>query len=228
LSVDEFPSLSVFKERALEVAQVVGEKLGEMDKALGKKHGEKFSASFPELTDKSRRRYSDQYLAYVRPSDGRLDGMLARLKFVNVLKDVGVVRIGITEPGFRFAEFRNPLVDDTGENQALSQEEAAFLIRHIDSNLPSEAQHMRWMMQQIADGVTSRTNLNSKMGEFYAKYQSGGRTWTSAHVNTMRAGLLSRLVELGRIATTKKGLEVTYLLTAEGRNLLDTKFGGMT
>jgi hypothetical protein len=219
-SQESLPNLASYRERACDVAQTIGTLLSNEDTKLGRKSGEKYSTSFPEPTAKSRRRYMDQYIVYVRTSDGKLDGMMARLKFINVTRDSGTYKIGLTQQGMEFAKLSNRLLDSEAKDNPLSIEEADFLIEHIIANLQSEARHMKAMLQLLHEGVSSRTKLNSKMGEFYSKYQEGNSKWTDAHINTMRAGLLSRMVELGLVHKTKLGLEVKYELTERGESVL--------
>lgn len=220
------PPLATFKEAACDVAQTIGSLLSNEDKRLGRKSGEKYSTSFPEPTVKSRRRYTEQYLVYVRTSDGKLDGMLACLKLINVTKDAGVYKVGLTEQGIKFARLPNPLLDSETKGAPLSEEETSFLIEHITKNLPNEALHMKVMLQLLYEGVTSRTELNSKMTNFYLKYK-GYNNWSPAHINTMRAGLLSRMVEMGLIQKTKIGLEVKYRLSERGEKALNEELSGV-
>ncbi|MEM3086356.1 MAG: hypothetical protein QXT68_04355 [Halobacteria archaeon] len=217
LCADGLPTLAVFKDRACEAAEAVGLSLAEKDRTLGKKFGEKFSTSFPEPEEKSRRRYRDQYLAYVRPTDGKVDGLLSRLKFIKIMAEGGTHKVGITKSGLDFAVLQNPVLDGAGNGSLLSDQEADFLIRHIRARIPEEARHMDMMLRLIGEGVASRERLNSRMGEFYRAYQDVDNPWTPAHVNTMRAGLLSRLYELGLVDKTKHGLNVTYWLTERGK-----------
>lgn len=228
MSLNALPSLIAFKEKACNVAQKLGSLLRDNDREKGRKRGEKFSGSFPEPTAKSRRRYKEQYIGYVRPSDGKLDGMLPRLKFINIVKDGDIYKVGLTRPALEFAKLWNPIFDGEGEPQPLSHEEAEFLIKHVIGVLPKEARHMQTMLHLIDSGVSSRTHLNSEMRSFYSKYHDQSQQWSSAMVNTMRAGLLSRLVELGLISKSKSGLTVKYGLTEWGKHILEKEFGGVS
>jgi hypothetical protein len=220
-SAEEFPALSLFKDRACRIAEGLGAVFHNQDQLLGRKLGERISTSFPEANPKSRRRFQDQYLIYVRPSDRKLDGMCARLKFINLVPGEDVPRVGITQAGLEFAALQNPLLDtEAGGKHPLTGEESLFLIRHIASKLPAERQHMAAMMEFIGKGVGTRVGLNEKMGDYYASRYDLKRSWTAAHVNTMRAGLLSRLVELGLVERAKHGKEVEYTLSELGSHHL--------
>jgi len=221
-STTELPILSAFKEKACLVAEAFGTILRESDRVRGKKLGEKLSTSFPESVPKSRRRYQDQYLAYVRPSDRRLDGMCARLKFINIVSQGDELRIGITPAGLEYASLPNPIVDGIeGATAPLTRNESLLLIGHIASKLPEELRHMHAMVALIGQGVGTRERLNEKMGEYYASYYDHEGTWTAALVNTMRAGVQSRLFELGLVERSKTGRGVSYTLSDFGEHFLN-------
>ena len=220
LSKERLPTVPEFRAAAGEVAERVGRTLRARDAELGLKLGDLLSTSFPEPTDKSRRRYADQFLIYTRPSDRRHDGLLPRLKFVSVRTEGESVRIGLTEAGFNFARLENPLMDSGTSGSPLGEGEKEFLLRHIAKELPEEADHMTALLALIAKGIIARESLNKKMRDYYSSLENKKRHWTDAHVNTMRAGLMSRLHELGLTGRTKQGLTVSYVLTDQGRRFL--------
>ena len=214
------PLLGTFSQTASAVAVGWGERLRSIDKEQGRKLGDQVATSFPEGNEKSTHRFRDQYLAYLRPSDRRIDGMLPRLRFVTVYSDDGSNRIGLTSAGREFVAMRNPVIDDGATGPSLSDEEVSFLLRHIQSKLPAEAKHMAALLRLTSQGATSPEALNRKMGRFYQDYQDDGRPWTRGHLNTMRAGVTSRLFELGLLSKEKQGVAVTYHPTERGKNWL--------
>lgn len=214
------PQLGAFSENASLAAVVLGEKLRSIDKAGGRKLGNQIATSFPEGSEKSTRRFRDQYLAYLRPSDRKIDGMLPRLRFVAVYSDEGSNRVGLTMAGREFAGIRNPVIDGGAVGPSLSDEEIWFLLHHIQVKLPAEARHMASLVRLASQGATSPEELNQRMEGFYKDFQDAGRPWTPAHLNTMRAGVTSRLFELGLIAKKKDGVSVSYYATDRGRRWL--------
>ncbi len=214
------PPLGTFSETACSVAVAFGVRLRAMDKAHGRKLGDQVATSFPEGSEKSTHRFRDQYLAYLRPSDRRIDGMLPRLRLVAVYSDGGVNRIGLTSAGREFAGFTNPIIDAGSEGPTMSEEEVNFLLRHIQTKLPEEAKHMAALVRLTSQGVTTPEDLNQKMERFYGGFQENGRPWTPAHLNTMRAGVTSRLFELGLLSKQKQGVAVSYHPTDRGKNWL--------
>lgn len=217
MSLDVFQPIDKFRDTAADIAEKFHLHLQEMDKKFGKKFGEKLSASFPTGDRKSKKRFMGQFLIYVRPTDGILDGMLPRLKMVNIKKIENQIFVGITRSGLEFAAIKNPMIDKAEAALALSEEEINYLIDHLFKSHNDEANQISTMLKLINEGITSREGLNEKMGEFYKKYHG---QWTDAMISTMRAGLLSRLYELRLVSKSKTGLTVTYQLTLKGQQLL--------
>jgi hypothetical protein len=220
------PSFALFKIEATAEAEQVGSALLEMDQSLGRKFGERLSTSFPAADDKSRHRYRAQYLGYVRTGDGKLEGLLPQLKFVDITRGEGGDVIGITPAGLEFAKIENPLIDQgvAGEGaSAFSKTEAEFLLNHIQAKLPAEYEHMRFLAETIRDGISKREPLNQRMKQFYSEKSMGSSLWSDEHVNTMRAGVTSRLYELGLLERERGADGVEYGLTELGRKFLGAK-----
>lgn len=218
ISEQQFPKLYDFWDTCTAEALKLRPSLSKIDQKERTEHGEKLSASFPTNEDKSMKRFAHQYLMYVRSSDGKLDGMMPSLKFVNIKVDNNTVRIGLTKAGLDFSRIKNPILDSTG-TQALSQEEKDFLLNHIADNLPKEYEHMMTAISALDSGINSRDELNQTLSKFYSKYY-GGDEWSDAVVNTMRSGLFSRMTELGIISREKKGRNVIYELSDDGKRYL--------
>ncbi len=221
LNLENFPLVDKYKEITTDVAERFLWHLQDIDRRQARKFGDKLSTSFPKGDKKSRKRFMDQYLIYVRPTDGRLDGMLPRLKMVNIKKAGNSFCIGITQAGLEFSMIENPIIDNQKTSSTLSKKEVDYLLKYIYENLKDEANQISAILAPINDGITSRVGLNKFMRDYYRKSQKTGGLWTDAKVDTMRAGLISRLSELGLVSKTKKGVAVIYNLTEEGYNLLE-------
>src|SRR5207302_1106139 len=82
-------SLNAFLETASNQARVVGDRLQKLDESARRQRDEAYAAGLPSLKrgadnfGKSADRFKHQFLVYVR-TDGKVDGALARLKFVAV------------------------------------------------------------------------------------------------------------------------------------------------
>ncbi len=221
-----FPALSAFKELACDAAEDFGKQLRKLDVSLGRKSGEKISVSFPDHTDKSRRRFKDQYVGFVRSSDGKSSGLLLALRFAGVTRDGQIERIGLTESGKQFALLDNPVLDQQVVTPIFSQVETDFLVRHICHRLPEEARHMGVILDNLVDGIRGRADLNVSLERFYKKYQPPNKPWTKPVVNLMRAGAMSRMWELGMIEKTRTGLIVEYKPTSMGESYRQLLLGG--
>jgi hypothetical protein len=146
--------------------------------------------------------------------------MLPALKFVNVESSPdGAIKIGLTKQGWDFAMIENPVIDNNLP-QALSPEEVNFIVDHIADNLPEELEHMTVALKAMEDGKQSREELTQVLADYYAQHHSQEMTWTEAVINTMRAGLISRSLELGLVARKKTGKNVTYSVSERGRECI--------
>lgn len=229
LSTDKFPTLASFKDHAVTSAETFGKQLKKLDRTMGNKSGEKISTSFPETNEKSRRRFTEQYIGYVRPTDQKYSGMLLTLRFADILDNNGIEEIGITPTGQEFCNLQNPIIDGQPQSKGIfSLDEINFLVHHISNKLPDEAQHMMEVLDLLREEGKSREALNSALRLFYKKYQDSSRPWTEGVVNLMRAGVMSRMFELELISKKRNGLRVTYELTELGKRYTDvvSKIGG--
>lgn len=221
MSKDSFPTVEEFRENAYDIAEQVGNYLREWDNMPNKSHKANVSVSFPTSESSSRERFINQFLVYVRPMDGLLDGMLARMKFINVERDDYSIRVGITKGGFDFAKLDNPIMDKDVDSPSLTEVEADFLWNFIKNNVRGEFEEMVEIMRSIERGIISRPELNNAMAEYYKKHITWKASWTDAMVSTMRAGVVSRLFEMGLLQKKKAGLTVSYNLSEKGKNMLE-------
>jgi hypothetical protein len=213
------PSLDSFTKITSEFATSFRRKLEKIDLIEKNEHGEKLSASFPENNEKSNKRFIVHNLIIVRSRDSKLDGLLPRLKFVNIRRSNGEDQIGLTSFGQDFALLSNPLLDND-DTESFSREEIRFLLNHIKQQNPDEANHMHFVLNSINKGVHSREELNSSLRLYYNQYHNG-ESWTDEVVNTMRGGLLGRMFELNLISKIRKGRNVIYDVTIDGKKFID-------
>ncbi len=220
MSTSDLPELRKYVDQTVDAALSLRQKLVGIDKKEKKNFGERLSASFPTRSDKSMKRFALQYIIYVRSGDYKLDGFLPRLKLVNITdKNDENLQIGLTKFGREFATMRNPILDENG-SMSLSNEEIEFLLNHIADNLPEEAEHMQYALKTISSGTSTREDLNKEMRRYYRKYDESA-PWSDAVVNTMRAGLLSRMFDLDLLKREKTGKNVRYSLSERGNKFLN-------
>jgi hypothetical protein len=222
MTQEEPASQEAYTVEALRISAGIYSILRGYDSALRLSSGERLSTSFPRRTEKSRSRFRDQYLPYLRPTDGRLEGFLARMKFANVVWVDGEQEVGLTPPGADFMRLSNPVLDvESPRGESLSEEEIHFLVTHIYHNLPDEYRHMQALIEAVEGGANTPGALDRVMRSFYLNYLERGHTWTDAHISAMRGGVHSRMREMGLVSTTRKGRQVAYSVTSTGLVLLN-------
>lgn len=217
----DLPSLYHFIDSVNSIAVQLRNQLSKLDRIDRRSFGERLSASFPTNDEKSTNRFANQYMVYLRTSDMKIVGMMPDLKFVNVIiQEDGSVKVGLTKSGVQFVQMQNPVID-VNKPESLSKQEKEFLLSHIAKSLPDELEHMSTILLAIKEGKKTRKEHNAVLKYYYTKYHSGSQ-WSDAVVNTMRSGLVSRMNELGLIRREKRGKNVHYHITPEGKKYLET------
>lgn len=217
-------SLSELQEKSAEIARLVGKQAEKMDRHYGRKRGTIISAGLPvgRDADKAKLRFKNQFVGYmiskVENGNGvnRTHGAAPVLKFLKMSKGgKNSVLVGITDFGLQFASRPNPVIDQGDfSSVALSHEEAEFLLEHIASEVPEEAKLMQLVLEGVKKGLTTPSELNERV-------QSHCSDWNDNEASLMRAGLISRIGELGLLERRKEGVKVTYLLTDLGEKYLE-------
>lgn len=215
LTKEKYPDYRKYRDDGATCAVAFGRELSKLDDSLGHKFGYRIGTGFPSKGEKSTSRFMDQYLVYVSPNRKLVRGLPAKLKFINFEEEGSTLQVGLTEAGYRFADLVNPVIDHTGKN-AISSDEAKFLLEWLQQVAPAETKHMLVTLQLISSEATSRTQLNEQLELYYTKDWPGLFDWSEGVVNTMRAGVISRMVELGLVTKRKEGITVNYQLTPAG------------
>ena len=208
-------ALEEFYKKVSALGREVGSFLLQEDNSNGRRRDERFSIAFPigEEKSKSFSRFCSQFVGYKR-TDGILGGALFVLKFANLKTDNRNLRIGITKNGVQFARIKNPIFDERTDGRILSDEEISFYLDHIIKKVPGEASAFFLILNLISRGVKGRDALNEKIKRTIAN-------WSDDIVNTQRAGVISRLYELGLIAKYREGIFVEYSITEKGKEYLE-------
>jgi hypothetical protein len=220
LSTNYFPPYSEFIEAATSSAYTMRKTLTRIDNRKSSHFGDRVSAGFPDGSEESIRRFRDHFLINWRRGSSKLDGMLARLKFARVVEIEGEPRVGVTDVGRQFAVLYNSVLDDN-RLPSLSDEETSFLLKHIFRNIPIESEHLVIMLNLIKSGNNTRDTLNVTLREFYANLTVEAN-WSDNVVNTMRAGMIGRLQEMGLIERHKSGKYASYSITEQGDSIANT------
>lgn len=210
--------LEEYKEKAANIAAGYGTAIRKYEDKKNKLRDERISAGLPDEKEfKSKFRYKGHFLAYMR-KDGKLDGAMPFLRFVNLNKDEkGKIFIGLTESGLNFARIENPVIDRNDFEKSFSPTEIDFYLDYISKNVKGETSAIKWVLNKIMNGINDRNSINKELSREIAP--SWGET-SEAVVNTQRAGLMARMFELGLIDKKKDGITVTYIITDTGRKFL--------
>ncbi len=195
----------------------LGDYLRHLDETSGVHRDDALSFAFPYTDspngDKSRLRYANQFVAsFTR--QGSFTGLPFELKLVN--RDQSrTPHILLTEAGWRFAEMRNPILDEgqDARQSRFSIEEIEFLVAHIRSLVPAEAFAYKVVLESIAQGAKTPDKLDDALEEYLPQREE--KPYTRAYLTTQRAGVVSRMVDLGLVQRIRDGINVSYAATAK-------------
>lgn len=168
-------------------------------------------SSEPSNSDKSRLRYASQFVGSVSRG-GRMTGLLIDLKLVNIDRHKPP-HIRLTEPGLRFAELHNPILDaeQATQQERFSPEEIDFLLGHIQRHLPVEQFAFSATLNAITEGFNTPEALDGALKKYLPDRKE--KPFTLAFLTTQRAGVISRMADLGLVTRTRNGPNVTYVAT---------------
>lgn len=217
LKENETIELSVLQSQAVQVAREIGLLLRKEDKKNMRKYGDMLSSALPvgRNITKTENRFINHFVGYYTRA-GRIEGAPGALKFLNMFEETdGSQKVGITKTGLDFAVISNPILDEENYGVPLSKAESEFYIESVFQNLKREAEVMLAILRAVHDGKSSPSELNKEITQF-------SRGWSQAMINTIRAGAIGRLHELGLISRERKGINVTYYLTQFGKEILTT------
>ena len=216
-SYEGIPLARASSEIAAEAVKL-GDYLREWDHELGLHRDDALAFAFPrrgaDNEDKSRLRFATQFVASVG-SDAVLSGLPADLKLIGVDGSRGA-RILLTEEGWTFARMENPILDamPTRPVRKFSDEESCFLLSHVMQAIPYEASALKTVVELIDSGANTPESLDRALADYLPTRD--GRPFTAAFLTTQRAGVISRLNDLGMIQRVREGIKVAYALTERG------------
>jgi Arc/MetJ-type ribon-helix-helix transcriptional regulator len=211
-------NIKKFESEIFEKALAWRKYLEEMDASHNRPRGERLSSTFPASNndlEKSNKRFFDSIVGY-QYADGRLTGALLFLGFATVEGECSNL-IRITDAGLRFVRLNNPIIDEKSNTfPPFNEEERNFLLNHFSERCPLEHSHTLYYLKVLKDhpGI-GRGDLLRYMRSFYE------RTWnpldlTPAMVDSLRACVNGRCVELGLAISKKAGKVASYNPTQLG------------
>jgi hypothetical protein len=188
--------------KATQVAIRWGAELGRLDKHAGRKRGELWATAFPTSDSASSRRYASQFLG-TPGSQGPLGGadLLGLITFSGSDDDP---RVGLTQAGAQWASLENPIFDTAHPKSTFSVLETRFFLEHLERHLPDEYEFLQ-LVSELIDRGLDRTALDVALEKAYPMW--------AGYVETMRAGAIGRLHDLGLLRRVRKGQRVEYALT---------------
>lgn len=184
---------------------------------------ESISVAFPYSDspngDKSRLRYANQFVASLT-THGKLSGLLVDLKLINQDHSKNR-RLLLTDQGWQFALLSNPILDSgsyAARQEKFSGEEVELLVEHIRLHVPTEDFAYRAVLNAIFSGANTPDQLDEALGRYVSERQE--KPFTKAFVTTQRAGVISRMSDLGLVQRSRDGVKVTYVVSGRGSEFL--------
>ncbi len=218
LTASESPGSLALSKAAAEIASEavkLGDYLRHLDEISGAHRDDALSFAFPfsksPNVDKSRLRYANQFVASFT-TQGCLSGLPIEFKLAN--RDQSrTPQILLTEAGWLFACLPNPILDGgkNGKHSKFSSEEIRFLIEHIRMRVPAEAFAYTVILDALTEGANTPDTLDDALQDYLPKRDA--KPFTRAFLTTQRAGVVSRMIDLGLIRRVRDGITVTYIAT---------------
>lgn len=217
-------SLIEVASKISEEALNLGTFLAHRDKENGTKRDNTLSTAFPSLVrevEKSQLRYASHFVAGVS-KQGRVSGLLIDLKLINYTGGKNP-HLKLTEPGWRFATLRNPILDGgtADTTQKFTAEEKSLLLDHIFSSVPAEDFAYRAILGAVNEGARTPEALDSALKKYVSK--DTGRNLTNSFLASQRSGAVSRMADLELITRERDGVKVSYVITNLGRQYIENK-----
>jgi len=132
-------------------------------------------------------------------------------------------RILLTEAGWRFGTIPNPVLEGTQATpmQKLSDEERSFLLEHVRT-VPREYAAYKSILTAILGGATGPEEIDANLKKQLTKM--GGVEIRDSFLSSQRAGVMSRMLDLGLIEKERQGIRLSYKVSDVGENF---KGGGV-
>lgn len=204
-------------------ASQLGDFLRTLDSRFGGSRDEALAIAFPssdpDNSDRSRLRYATQFVGTIS-KEGRITGLLFDLKLIN-FDHHRSHRIRLTQPGAEFAQLHNPILDDSANRscERFSEEERLFLLRHITSKVPTESFAYRAILSKVRSGANTPAGLDRALETYLPERPD--KPFSSAFLTTQRAGVISRMSDLGLVKRVRDRANVTYAVTPLAEQLLE-------
>jgi hypothetical protein len=214
--------LATVAPRIAEIASIMSNYLQFLDKRFANHRDDALATAFPvggAEGQKGRVRYQNHFVGHT--VKGEQGGMLVGMKLAVVQVHKNKPHIFPTIAGWEFARLRNPILD-TPANQnphRLSEEEIAFLLKHIKENVPVELFAYRVILSLISKGDNTPELVNQNLAEYITPERNPENE--QDFMATQRNGAIGRMIDVGLVGRERQGTRVIYYLTPEGKKFLD-------
>jgi hypothetical protein len=204
-----------------EEAAKLGDELARRDEATGAKRGSALATAFPRTgpkAEKGRLRYADQFVA-TRDRSARLSGLPFDYRLIGGADPANEALL-LTQAGWHLAAMPNPVLDDgqADPDPRFSDDEVAFMLRHIASSVPVEDFAFRIIIAAIQAGHDTPDSLDAALRQ-YVSPAAGDRV-SPSFLSSQRSGAISRMADLGLVRRTPDGVRVSYAVTPAGEGFI--------
>lgn len=207
--------LRSLREESVLHARNIGKELVQADRTRGSGRGGKLATGLPiRKGDKSLDRFKNMFVGTMS-NQGKIGGYPAILRFLLFQRVNDSAQVSLTPAGYAFAGLKNPILDNGREavDGTLSISESDFYMTHIQHDLPHEWELCHRIIESIPDG----SDTPDAVDQIIRRNVPGLKP---TMVAPTRAGIISRLDELGLVQRRQDGLHVSYALTKRGELFL--------
>ncbi len=131
-------------------------------------------------------------------------------------------KLALTREGLRFAELKNPTLDENLLEVPLGGTERKFILAHIEQKMPGEYDFMAEYYRTLQRGATSPRDIARHMHK-YLRGSLSDQTPSNSVLETMTSGVQSRMIELGLVTFSRVGAGSRYGITESAQGV----FGGI-
>ncbi len=212
--------LKTLREEAALQARALGKQLLLADRARKSGRAERLATGLPvRRGDKSLDRFKNMFVGAMS-GQGKVNGFPVTLRFVLFQRVGGRPEVSLTAAGFKFANLKNPILDGSlaEAEGTLSVAESDFFMTYIRRVLPREWELCHRIIENIPDGSDTPAAVDEIIRQTLPSLNP-------SMVAPTRAGIISRLDELGLVQRRQDGLRVSYALTKRGESFLKSAQG---
>ena len=221
----------IVMNRILQEAVKTRKRFEKIDKHFHRGRGMKLSTGFPKNDSKSTSRYEKQFIGGI-DGKGRKYGLAVEIGFLDVRStEANRIEFALTDMGLAFSKLHSYVMDKNISDldpttPPLCEEEVQFILSILEKRKQTEVELMKFTLNYINDGKNHPEDGASITKEYLDKrypeisISKSGNGFSLSESETIRAGVVSRMNELGLISIQKNGLKSNYLITNKGSDFL--------